>query len=101
MRPGDILKSYGINRDCIVRAINSRYRKKWVGGLCFSFENAGMVWAYECIPKVLAELNDRTDLLLGYWGQDEAGFSFDRNDNASEQRLMLLAFMLTWIEEVS
>ena len=101
MRPGNILKSYGVDRDLIVRAINYRYLKKWTGGLCFSFEGAGMMWAYEYIPRMLADLNDRTDLVPDYWEQNEAGFSFDRNDNASEQRLMLLAFMLTWIEEVS
>lgn len=101
MSPGAIIKSYGIDRDLVVRAINFRYDAKWRNGLCFTFENIGMHGAYETVPRMLTDLNDRTDLLPNYDSEVEMGFGFEYYcpDIGNNQRLMLLAFMLTWLED--
>lgn len=98
--PKKALQARDIDYDRVVRAINFRYMANWRNGLCFTFESINTrqdnIDAYNIIPRLLVDLNDRTDLLPSYDYENEQGFDFEGSGN--NQRLMLLAFMLTWLE---
>lgn len=96
------------NHNAIVRAINRMYagqmrraeqrqRHEWrdnwsyCDGLCYAFRGSLKGNSYEVLPSLLIELGaDEDDRGVYFWPQTRAGF---------EQRMMFLAFLLTWDEE--
>lgn len=101
--PRKALQSKGIDHDRVVNVINVRLKKKWTGGLCRNFCLANPEYIddpdwYGIIPPLLAELNDRTDLLRKYNDEEEQGFDFSYGwQQGDAERKLLLAFMLTWL----
>lgn len=99
-KPSPPLKGVGFIRDDIVDVCDMRMELLETGedevfGLCNTFDrvlhNRGSYGAYEMLPKALKIVGGRTG--------DDYGYFWPRTRKGNAQRLMFLAFMLTWWDD--
>lgn len=90
-----------LNRDIVIQAINARCRNGYysIPGLClaFSYTNMRGNVAYDVVPIMLRYLNNGRD---GQFCTDYNASLYDPDfDRGQDERDMLLAFLLLWVEE--